>query len=105
MQVLTSVCAIAALAIGATQATSNGLQTFLNRPEGVGATPPDEETDSAANAPSAKAQGPSDEEQPAQPQDDPAPVAPEPRDDSLPPGFDHPDGGHHHRPPGHRDRD
>lgn len=50
MRLLTGLCVVAALGIGATQLASNGLATFVNRPEGVGATP-DAEAEQAAPAP------------------------------------------------------
>jgi len=50
MKILTALCALAAVGIGATQVASNGLQAFVTRPEGVGATP-DAGPDGAPAAP------------------------------------------------------
>jgi hypothetical protein len=43
MRIVTAMCAVAALGIGATELSSTGLDTFVARPEGVGATPPADE--------------------------------------------------------------
>ena len=40
MRAVTVVCILAAAAIGAEQVYSGGTQPFLDRPAGVGATPP-----------------------------------------------------------------
>lgn len=40
MQALTLACALAGAGIGAAQLSSGGLHAFLERPPGVGATPP-----------------------------------------------------------------
>jgi hypothetical protein len=39
MRIVTVVCALSALGIGASQLASTGVQAFLDRPPGVGATP------------------------------------------------------------------
>jgi hypothetical protein len=48
MQAVAVVCALAAAGIGADQFYTGGLQAFLERPPGVGATPPDPQADSTA---------------------------------------------------------
>jgi hypothetical protein len=53
MRILTGICALAALGIGATELTSTSLQTFVARPEGVGATPPAQEAATPSPAPKA----------------------------------------------------
>jgi len=50
MRVLTAACVVAGLAIGASQLASGGLQAFLSRPPGVGATPASTSTSQQANA-------------------------------------------------------
>lgn len=44
MDVLTVVCVAVVIGIGTSQAVVEGLQEFVNRPPGVGATPSDEQT-------------------------------------------------------------
>ena len=62
MKILTALCALAALGIGATQVTSNGLEAFVTRPEGVGATPDAGSDDQPAAAPQ---DGPAPRQSPA----------------------------------------
>ena len=42
MDALTTVCVVLAIAIGTSQLVKEGLQEFLNRPAGVGASPSEE---------------------------------------------------------------
>jgi hypothetical protein len=61
MQTVTVVCALAAAGIGADELYAGGLQSFLERPPGVGATPADPQADSSptpAPARNATAVGP-----------------------------------------------
>jgi hypothetical protein len=94
MRILTSVCALAALGIGATELATNGLATFLDRPAGVGATPSNDGGGQSASRQPAPSKTPSQGTQPAPlpPPVELRPVVPGPRGGYPPPGFPHPDG-------------
>ncbi len=50
MQAMTLACVLAAAGIGAGELYSGGWQSFLERPAGVGATPPDPQAGSSPTA-------------------------------------------------------
>lgn len=107
VRILTGVCALVVLTIGATELTSNGFQAFVDRPPGVGATPSDDGKQQAASSGSAKQktaaqgaqQGAANAPNPVAPSPlppfEPAPIVPGPRGGDRRPGFPHPGGGRH----------
>jgi len=82
MRGLAATCALLALGLGADRIHSGGLQAFLDRPPGVGATPADSEADASptpdsGNGATALA--------PAAPEETPQPAAPSPPTQQPPP--------------------
>jgi hypothetical protein len=82
MRGLAATCALLALGLGADRIHSVGLQAFLDRPPGVGATPADSEADAS---PSPESDGGATALAPAAPEETPQPSTPSPPAQPLPP--------------------